>query len=50
MLKKNGYQVVQEMDKIAKVKSGKLAGLTVPESNDPYPNRKMDLPLSTQTA
>jgi alkaline phosphatase len=50
MLKKNGYQVVQEMDKIAKVKSGKLAGLTVPESNDPYPNRKMDLPLSTRTA
>jgi len=50
MLKKNGYQVVQEMDKISKVNSGKLAGLTVPESNDPYPNREMDLPLSTRTA
>jgi alkaline phosphatase len=50
ILKKNGYQVVQEMDEIAKIKSGKLAGLTVPESNDPYPIRKMDLPLSTRTA
>jgi alkaline phosphatase len=38
------------MDEIAKVKSGKLAGLTVPESNLPFTERKMDLPLSTETA
>jgi len=49
-LKQKGYQVLQEMDEIAKVKSGKLAGLTVPESNLPFPVRKMDLPLSTETA
>ena len=49
-LKEKGYQVLQEMDEIVKVKSGKLAGLTVPESNLPYPDRKMDLPLSTETA
>jgi alkaline phosphatase len=49
-LKQKGYQVLQEMDEIAKVKSGKLAGLTVPESNLPFPDRKMDLPLSTETA
>lgn len=45
-----GYQVLREMDDIAKVKSGKLIGLTADEHNAAYPNRKMDLPLSTQTA
>lgn len=49
-LKQKGYQVLQEMDQISKVKLGKLAGLTVPESNEPFPQRKMDLPLSTETA
>ena len=45
-----GYQVLREMDDIAKVKSGKLIGLTADEHNAVYPLRKMDLPLSTQTA
>ncbi|HZL10864.1 MAG TPA: alkaline phosphatase [Prolixibacteraceae bacterium] len=49
-LQHNGYQVLRNMDEIAKVKSGKLAGLTAEEHNDVYPVRKMDLPLSTQTA
>lgn len=49
-LKQKGYQVLQEMVEIAKVKSGKLAGLTVYESNEAFPIRKMDLPLSTETA
>lgn len=50
ILKKNGYQVLQEMDQIAKVSSGKLAGLTADDKNEPYPNRELDLPLSTRTA
>ena len=49
-LQANGYQVLRNMDDIAKVKSGKLAGLTADEHNEVYPKRKMDLPLSTQTA
>jgi alkaline phosphatase len=49
-LKQKGYQVIQDMDEIAKVKSGKLAGLTAFKQNEPVPNRKMDLPLSTETA
>lgn len=49
-LQANGYQVVQNMDDIAKIKSGKLAGLTADEHNEVYPKRKMSLPLSTQTA
>jgi len=49
-LQHNGYQVLRTMDEIAKVKTGKLAGLIADEHNDVYPNRKMDLPLSTQTA
>jgi len=49
-LKKKGYQVLRNMDDIVKVKSGKLAGLTADEHNDVFPNRKMDLPLSTETA
>jgi alkaline phosphatase len=49
-LQAKGYQVLRNMDEIAKVKSGKLAGLTADEHNDPMPKRKMNLPLSTQTA
>jgi alkaline phosphatase len=49
-LEQKGYQVLREMDQISKVKSGKLAGLTADEHNLPYPERKMDLPLSTETA
>jgi alkaline phosphatase len=49
-LQSKGYQVLRNMEDIAKVKSGKLAGLTADEHNEVYPKRKMDLPLSTQTA
>ncbi len=49
-LEANGYQVLRDMNDIAKVKSGKLAGLTADEHNEVYPKRKMSLPLSTQTA
>ncbi len=49
-LKQKGYQVLRDMDEIAKVKSGKLAGLTADEHNEVYPKRKMNLPLSTKTA
>jgi alkaline phosphatase len=49
-LQQKGYQVLRNMDDIAKVKTGKLAGLTADEHNEVYPKRKMDLPLSTQTA
>lgn len=49
-LQKKGYQVLRNMDDISKVKSGKLAGLIADEHNEAYPKRKMDLPVSTQTA
>jgi alkaline phosphatase len=49
-LKQKGYLVLRDMDEIAKVKSGKLVGLTADEHNDPAPKRKMSLPVSTQTA
>ena len=49
-LQEKGYQVLQNMDEIAKVKSGKLAGLTADEHNEVYPKREMNLPLSTQIA
>lgn len=49
-LKDKGYQVLRNMDEIANVTSGKLAGLTADEHNEVYPLRKMDLPLSTATA
>ena len=49
-LQAKGYQVLRNMNDIAKVKSGKLAGLTADEHNEVYPLRKMSLPLSTQTA
>lgn len=49
-LKQKGYQVLRNMDDIYKVKTGKLAGLTADEHNDPYPKRIMSLPRSTETA
>jgi len=49
-LQAKGYQVLRNMDEIAKVKSGKLAGLTADEHNDPIPKRTMSLPRSTETA
>ena len=49
-LKQKGYQVLRNMDEIAQVKSGKLAGLTADEHNDIFSKRKMSLPLATQTA
>lgn len=49
-LQEKGYQVLRNPEDIYKVKSGKLAGLTADEHNEVFPKRKMDLPLSTQTA
>ncbi|MEI8113490.1 MAG: alkaline phosphatase [Bacteroidia bacterium] len=49
-LQQKGYQVLRNMDEIAKVKTGKLAGLTAEEHNDIATRRKMNLPLSTETA
>ena len=49
-LKAKGYQVLQNMQEIAAVKSGKLAGLTAPEHNVRYPERGDMLPVSTETA
>lgn len=49
-LQEKGYQVLRNMDEIAQVKSGKLAGLTADEHNEVYPKREMNLPLATQTA
>lgn len=49
-LKQKGYQVLRSMDEIAKVKSGKLAGLTADEHNEIFSKRKMSLPQSSETA
>lgn len=49
-LQQKGYQVLRNMDEIAQVKSGKLAGLTADEHNDIATKREMSLPLSTETA
>jgi len=49
-LQQKGYQVLRDMNEIAKVKSGKLAGLISDEHNDVAEKRKMSLPLSTETA
>ncbi len=49
-LQEKGYQVLRNPEDIYKVKSGKLAGLTADEHNEVFPKRKMNLPLSTQTA
>ncbi len=49
-LQQKGYTVLRNMDEIAQVKSGKLAGLTADTHNDIATKRKMSLPLSTETA
>ncbi len=49
-LQQKGYQVLRDMNEIAKVKSGKLAGLISDEHNDVAGKRIMSLPLSTETA
>ncbi len=49
-LKQKGYQVLQNMDEIETVKSGKLAGLTAPEHNEGAPLRNGMLPKATKTA
>lgn len=49
-LKEKGYQVLFDMEEIASVNEGKLAGLLAFAQNKPYPVREMDLPLSTETA
>jgi alkaline phosphatase len=49
-LEAKGYKVLRNMDEIYQVKSGKLAGLTADEHNNPIPKRTMSLPKSTETA
>jgi alkaline phosphatase len=49
-LKAKGYQVLQNMDEIVTVKSGKLAGLTAPEHNGRVSERGNMLPMATKTA
>jgi len=49
-LKMKGYQVETEMDKIKKVKEGKLAGLTAGEHNGRMSERGDMLPVATETA
>lgn len=49
-LKAKGYQVLTDMNEIANVKAGKLAGLTAPEHNGPFNERGNMLPVATQTA
>ncbi len=49
-LKEKGYQVLQEINQIATVTSGKLAGLTSSEHPEKYPERGEILPIATNTA
>jgi len=49
-LKRKGYQVLQDIEAISQVKSGKLAGLTAPEHNGRLSERGNMLPVATQTA
>lgn len=49
-LKEKGYAFEQEVDKIAQVKSGKLAALTAEVHNGRMAERGDMLPVSTQTA
>jgi alkaline phosphatase len=49
-LKEKGYTVLQNLDKISSVKSGKLAGLTAYEHNGRVSERKDMLPVATRTA
>ncbi|WP_320168208.1 alkaline phosphatase [Mangrovibacterium marinum] len=49
-LKAKGYLVLQDMNEIEKVKSGKLAGLTAAEHNPVASERDNMLPRATETA
>ena len=49
-LRGKGYQVLYKMEDITKVKSGRLAGLTAEEHNDPMPGRGEMLVPATETA
>lgn len=49
-LEAKGYKVLQNMDEIKNVKSGKLAGLTAPEHNGRVAERGNMLPDATRTA
>jgi alkaline phosphatase len=49
-LEENGYTIESDMDKIKKVKKGKLAGLTADMHNGRVAERGDMLPVSTQTA
>ncbi|WP_372776281.1 alkaline phosphatase [Mangrovibacterium sp.] len=49
-LKKNGYAVLQDMNEIERVNSGKLAGLTASEHNAVASERNNMLPRATETA
>jgi alkaline phosphatase len=49
-LQKKGYQFETEMDKIKKVKEGKLAGLTANVHNERMDKRGDMLPVATETA
>lgn len=49
-LKNKGYQVLSNIDSIAAVRSGKLAGLTAPEHNGRYSERGNMLEKATKTA
>ena len=49
-LEAKGYKVLQHMDEIASVNSGKLAGLTASEHNGRIAERGNMLPVATRTA
>lgn len=49
-LKEKGYVVKQDMTEIAKIKKGKLAGLTAATHNGRITERKDMLPVATKTA
>jgi alkaline phosphatase len=49
-LEAKGYKVLQSINEIAEVTSGKLAGLTVAEHNGRIAERKDMLPVATKTA
>lgn len=49
-LEEKGYRVLQDMDEIAKVKEGKLFGLTAYAQNLPAGERNLDLAVAAETA
>jgi len=49
-LAQNNYQVLQDMDEISRVNSGKLAGLTAPDHNPRAAQRNEMLSKATKTA